>query len=236
MLELMKYTGIVLALISLVAYVFYRSFIAVILFSPAIPIYLIINKKRLIERRRDRLEEEFKEAIIVFTALLNAGYSMENAVRESLSQLKSMYKSMPLIISELEIMQKGIRMNMPVEKLFEELGERSGVEDIRNLARVIRIAKRSGGEMVSIMNNTVQAIQDRARLKRELLLLTSAKRFEQKIMNVFPVVIILYVNLTSPELFGVMYTSLAGRIVMSVCLMVYVLAIYISKKILDIEV
>ena len=62
------------------------------------------------------------------------------------------------------------------------------------------------------------------------------KQFEQRIMNLMPYLIVLYVDLSSPGFFSQMYETAVGRVVMTGCLVVYLLAWRVSGKILQIEV
>ena len=112
---------------------------------------------------------------------------------------------------------------------------RSGIDDIRNFARVLRIAKRSGGELVAIMNHSAETIGDRIQVKEELRTMTASRRFEQSIMNAVPLLIVLYINLSSPGFFSIMYTSVLGRCVMTVCLAAYLFSIHLAWSILNIE-
>mgnify|MGYP001737679429 FL=1 len=66
--------------------------------------------------------------------------------------------------------------------------------------------------------------------------MTAAKRFEQSVMNIFPLFIILYIDISSPGFFNIMYTTIIGRLCMSMGLIVYLFAMYISKSLLNIEV
>jgi hypothetical protein len=54
-------------------------------------------------------------------------------------------------------------------------------------------------------------------------------------MNLFPIFIVLYIDSTSPGFFNLMYSTLIGRAVMTVCLIIYLFAYYLSGKLLDIE-
>lgn len=56
------------------------------------------------------------------------------------------------------------------------------------------------------------------------------------IMNIIPICIIVYVRLTSPNMMSIMYNSITGRIVMSVCLMIYVFAFFLGYKISKVEI
>jgi len=129
-----------------------------------------------------------------------------------------------------------IFMNISVEKAFDDFAYRSHCEDIKSFAKVLRIAKRSGGELRKIIAHTVSVISDKVRVKEEIITMTSGKRFEQKVMNIFPLLIVLYIDITTPGFFELMYTSIVGRIFMSICLPIYIFAIVLSKRLLNIEV
>ena len=49
----------------------------------------------------------------------------------------------------------------------------------------------------------------------------ASRIFEQKIMNLIPFLIVLYIDLTSPGFFSVMYRTWMGRGVMTMCLAAY---------------
>ena len=92
------------------------------------------------------------------------------------------------------------------------------------------------GEIVSIIAHTADTIGDKIHIEDEIRTMTAAKRFEQKIMNAIPIGIVLYIEFTSPGFFDSMYASIGGRAIMTACMAVYIAAIYLSGKILDIEI
>ena len=62
------------------------------------------------------------------------------------------------------------------------------------------------------------------------------KKLEMKVMLVIPLAIIDYVRLTSADLLAVLYGNLAGGLIMSACLVVYVLMALWSRRIMDIVI
>ena len=68
--------------------------------------------------------------------------------------------------------------------------------------------------------------------------MNAAKRYEQRVMNLVPFLIILYMNFSSPEFFRTLYTTVLGRITMTLCLclLLYVLSVWLAGRIMDIEV
>ena len=127
-------------------------------------------------------------------------------------------------------------MNRPAEELFMDFGHRSGLEDVDNFAQVLSAAKRSGGELVEIIRQTAGIIRDKVQVKEEIHTMLASRVFEQKIMNLIPFLIVLYIDLTSPGYFSVMYRTWMGRGVMTMCLAAYAGALVLAGKILDIEV
>ena len=234
--EWLKYSFLAVSAAAIVSYIFYKSIIIFSCLFPFCFLYPNLKRKELIAAKKRRLVVEFKEAIMILSSLLNAGYSLENSVKEALVELRLLYVKDNLIIKEFEYINQLIYMNISVERAFDDLAYRSHSEDIRSFAKVLRIAKRSGGELESIIAHTVGVIGDKVRIKEEIITMTTAKRFEQNVMNIFPLFIVLYIDISSPGFFNIMYTTIIGRVCMSIGLIVYLFAIYISKRLLNIEV
>ena len=90
--------------------------------------------------------------------------------------------------------------------------------------------------MTEVMERCVCVIEEKLVTEREIQVLISAREMEQKIMNVVPFGILLYISVTSKGFFDVLYHNLAGVCIMTVCLAVYVGAVILSSKIVNIEV
>lgn len=182
------------------------------------------------------LASQFKEGMAALASALSAGYSVENALVVSEQELILLYGQDGLITREFAGMVQQIRTNRTVEQLLTDLAERSGLEDIQNFSEVFSVAKRSGGDLGSIMRHTADIIRDKMQVKEEIATLTASKQFEQKIMNMIPFFIVFYVDSTSPGFFTQMYGTGLGRVLMSGCLVVYLAAYVMAQKILAIEV
>lgn len=117
------------------AWIYYRSWVAVILLIPAGVWYYIQLLDECIKRKEQEFLVQFKELIQTFSSLLNTGYSVENAVKESLKEMQIFYSDDAVILRELEIMVRQIRVQVPVEQAVEELSERTKLPDVEALPR-----------------------------------------------------------------------------------------------------
>ncbi|MFT4004463.1 MAG: type II secretion system F family protein [Lacrimispora sp.] len=217
------------------SYIFYRSAAAFLFFIPLGIFFPLMKKKEHKEKRLEQLNLEFKEGILLLSSFLSAGYSVENAFSSSARELAILYGEEGLISKEFRHIESQIRMNRSVEQALSEFAGRSGLDDVKNFAEVFAAAKRSGGELVSIISHTADVIRDKVQVRQEILTMTASKQFEQKIMNMIPFFIVLYIDMTSPGFFHIMYTTWIGRILMTICMALYVTAFFIAKRIMKIE-
>lgn len=234
--EWLRYGAEGAGICALVAYAFYRSWAVFLLFLPVGLAYPLIHKKELEKARLFQLGQQFKEGILILSANLSAGYSIENALGNSSRELDMLYGPEGMIGHEFAGMVKQIKMNRPVEQVFFEFADRSGLEDVQNFAQVFKAAKRSGGDLVAIIDHTAGVIRDKAQVREEIANMTASKKLEQKVMNMIPFGLIIYIDRASPGFFEMMYRTGVGRILMTSCLGVYGLAFWLSKRILDIPI
>ncbi len=220
----------------LIGYTFYRSIIVTACLLPLGFLYPLYEREILKKNRRRELASQFKEGMMILASSFGAGYSIENALAAGTRELILLYGEDGLITKEFLYMIQQIRTNRPVEQLLEDLADRSGLEDIRNFSEVFCVAKRSGGDLGAIMRHTADVIRDKMLVKEEIATLTASRQFEQKIMNLIPFFIVFYVENSSPQFFAQMYETGLGRMLMTGCLITYLIAYVMAKKILDIEV
>ena len=129
-----------------------------------------------------------------------------------------------------------LNLNANIEEAFDDFAKECNVEEINNFAEILHYAKRSGGNLIQIIKNTTDTISEKIDVKREINTIISSKQLEQNIMNYVPIFIILYIRISSPEMFTSIYGNLAGIVIMSVCLCVYFVARIIAGKIVNIRV
>lgn len=174
------------------------------------------------ERQREELTAQFRECILAVSTLLEAGYSVENAFLECGQDMTLMYGGDAMICRELKIVRRGLHINVSLEEMLTDLGERSGCEEIIQFAEVFSIAKRSGGNLAEIIKNSAELIGRRADLKQEIDTLLSGKTMEMNIMRGMPFAIFLYIGASNRGYFDMLYESIQGRLIMTGCLAAYV--------------
>lgn len=224
------------ALVEMIGYFFYQSWIAGVFLIPVFGIFIREKKKEQAKKRRQQLSMQFKDLVLALSANMKAGYSIENALRESYGDMELLYGEDSPVCAEVRHMLRGLDNNVVLERLLYDLGVRSHVPDIVQFADVFLIAKRSGGNLTEILEKTAAVIEQKIETDKEIQLMISSKKTEQKIMNMVPFLIIFYIGTTSKGFFDVLYHNIIGIAVMTVCLLFYGVAYLFSKRIVEIEV
>lgn len=228
--------GITLMLTGMVSWLFYRNIYvmagAVVLY---IPVKREVTKYRM-DKRQGEMLFEFKEMLQMASTALKAGYSMENAFEQARNDFVKLYGEHKVMAREFANINRQVKLNMSLEKLLENLAERSGIEEISSFSQVFGFAKRSGGDFMRIFRNTVDKIQQKTDVEREIKTVMAAKKMEMNIMNLVPFGILFYVGLTSPGYLEPLYGNFTGTVIMTFCILGYGAAYMISKKIVDIKV
>lgn len=215
---------------------FYRSFLISIFFSIPIGIlFLRYYKRTLLERRRKQLSVSFKDLLESLVSALSAGYSMENAMAAAKKDLLLIYEEESLIICELKYMAQKLGLGYGMGQVLTEWGERSGLEEIADFARIYTTAKRTGGNLVAIMRQTGKSISEKIELRREIETMIAGKKLESKFMSAVPLLILIYLQVCSPEFLDPLYEGILGRVVMTGALVIYAVSYLWIKRIINID-
>lgn len=219
-----------------ISYLFYDSCKALLFLFPfAWMDYQSMKKKKLEEQKR-KLTLQFKSMIESLVTSLNAGYSLEHAFEDARKDLQLIYENKEFIFQELDIIISGLRMNIPLTGLLKDFAERSGIEDIQNFANVVMAAKKSGGNLIRIIQKTVNSISDKIAVEEEIETMIAAKKLEERVMMVMPYGILFYLRVTNGEFIKVLYHNMLGIIMMTLFLILVYVADLWASRIMEIQV
>ncbi len=216
-------------------YFFYRSLWALLPLCGVGIGYYQMEKRMLFQKKKEAAREEFKELLLVTATGQKAGYSAENAFLSSYQDMKGLFGEDSSVCRILRFLKSGRENNTSFSILWRQIGNLIDLEEITEFAQVYEISQKSSGNMAAVMEKTANIIVQKIETEKEITVLLSARRLEQRIMNIMPFTIIGYINITSPSYFQDLYHSVAGILIMSFCLLVYIGAYVLSVHIISIE-
>lgn len=224
------------AVFLLILYVFYGTFAAAPFLIPVWFLYMRDWIRDTAGKKEQQFRVQFRDSIQEMSAVLKAGYSVENAIREVSRELVPLYDKESRIRKEYDRMTHQLELKMPIAEVLEQFAERTGQEDVEDFVNVFAAAKKSGGDSITIIRNAVRIISGKIDTEKEIQTMIASNKLEFEIMCAVPFAIILYMKLTFGEFLSVLYGNMAGMIIMTVCLCVYIAAYCIGRRIIRIEV
>ena len=223
-------------LTGVIAFCFYNSLWALVLWPAVFFWYLREKRRTLLAKRKSVLKGQFKDAVQGMAAALAAGYSVENAVREAAKDLRMLYAENADMVQELAAMQRRLDSNQTLESSIGDFAARSGLPEAETFAEIFAVGKRSGGDLIGILEDTARTIAQTVETERAIEGTLASRRYEQRIMNGIPFVIVLYLRTGCPGFMDPVYGNAVGVCVMTGCFILYLAAWYLGKRMLEIEV
>ena len=198
-------------------------------------LFLPMRVKSIIEKRKKELNHQFRDMLEALTTSLGAGKNVNDSFFGVYEDLKVQYQSDAYILKELEVIISGIHNNVAIEDVLEDFGKRSGNDDILSFANVFKISYRKGGNIKDIIRNTHSILSDKMEIAEDIETLVTSNKMEQNIMILMPIALISVIKMMSPE-FAANFVTPTGIISTTVSIVIFVVAYFIGKSVLDIKI
>jgi len=214
----------------LIAWLFFQSPVGLVWVPFCVAVVLIREKKRLKQRLRETEQALFTEYLGFVKEALMVGYSLEQAVREGRKGMLTTLKKDHFFLQAVIRLERKLQLGTTVEEAFSQWAGEAKCEDIREFAEVLFIAKRTGGAVWQVIENTEGVIRDKQETMRYIRSVLHSREYEAKVMKCMPFAMLLYLRMFMPDYLAPLYHNPMGVCVMSVVLVVYfVLCIVLDK-------
>ena len=225
-----------LALILLLSFLFYRSLPAALFLMPLLPIFLAVIRSEVRRKRERTLRADFTKLLEALSLSFRSGFSARGAFPECEKSLAiSLGAAHPLTRAVRKICE-GISLGVPPEDLFTRFAASTALPEIRDLAAVLSLGIRSGGDLCRLIDACDTRIRTRLEVREEIEGALAARKLELTILSVIPCAILLYMRYASPGFLDVLYGNAFGCVCMTACLIVYLLAVLWGRRIIAFEV
>ena len=224
------------ALIVVLAWLYYDSFLAIPFLLPILIIWHREWQQTRREKAREQFRQQFREWILLLSSSLSAGYSVENAFGQSLRELGLMFPGGGSMLEELREMVRRTGNNERPEQLLRLLAEKYPLEEVESFVEVFCTARLSGGSLNGIIRQTAGQMAQIMDTRREICTFLAAKVYEQRIMMVMPAGVLFYIRTGSGEFVEALYHNPAGITVMTLCLLVYAGACVMGRRMVQFEI
>ena len=197
--------------------------------------FLPIRNEQILKKRRRTLRKQFIDLLDSLSASIASGKNVPNAFMAAKQDLLIQYPDDAYIVQEVDQIINGIANNISVESMLLNFGERSGIKDIKNFGKVFEIAYQKGGNLKEIVRSSHEIISSKTQIEMEIETKVSSNKNEQNLMMFMPILLIGMIEMAGDD-FANNFTTPSGLISTTIAVAAFIVAYFVGKSVLKIEV
>ncbi len=192
-------------------------------FLPDIYLAILFNQKR------KRIEDDLLRSIIIMNNAFSSGKNIMQAIMMVKTELDGP------IQDEFEKIYLDITYGLSLDVVFKRFYERVKIEDVQYITTSLTLLNKTGGDIIRVFSRLEKSILERKNLRSELKSLTSSSRFVFKFLVFLPFIFAAIIFILNPTYFSPLVSSSLGIFMFVIILLLYVLYIWIVKKLLEVK-
>ncbi|MBU6237116.1 MAG: type II secretion system F family protein [Planctomycetes bacterium] len=160
-------------------------------------------------KRKKEITLALPDCLDLLVVSVEAGLGLDQAIRKVSDEMKSTY---PTLVEELQLSTLHLQMGRPRQAVLQELGARTGVDDVRALASLLVQADKFGtgvAQALRVQSDTMRI--KRQQLAEEKAAKTAVKLIFPLVIFIFPGVFVVLVGPAAIQMSREMFTAMSGK-------------------------
>jgi tight adherence protein B len=191
--------------------------------------YLLVKQQA--KTRLAKLVEQLPDSLELMARALSAGVGLSDAFR-------LVQEEMPMpIAAEFGRVQEEVRYGRDYREASEKMLDRNpGVFDLRIFVSSIMLQRDTGGNLIEILESIADTIRARFLFDAKVKAMTSEARFSALILGCLPFGVVIILIVMNPEYLEPLAFTMAGRVIIGMCVVMYTSGLIIMRDMSNVEV
>lgn len=181
-------------------------------------------------RRSERLAEQLPGLLGSISAGLVAGLSLPQALRAARQDIVAPARE------ELDIVAEHIQLGMPLDEAFSLMQGRVGIEELDSVLLGLEIQRRSGGNLVELLEGIRASLEEKVRLKSDLRLQTAQARLSARVIGGMPILVAIGMALLDPSFISPLFTTGPGLFLTALAIGFESLGFVLLRRVLEFKI
>ena len=181
-------------------------------------------------KRVQRFEQQFPEALDMMGRAMRAGHAFPTAVKMCGEEMAEPMGR------DFRILSDEMNYGVPAAEALQNLALRVPLPDVSYFVVAVMIQRESGGNLAELLDSISAILRARLKLLGEVRTLSAEGRLSAIILTALPFGVALVVNLVNPDFMKVLWTDPAGLKVVGGALFMMVLGMLWMRSIIRIRV
>lgn len=183
-----------------------------------------------IKRRQKAFTNQLGDMLTMVANALRAGFSFMQAF-----ELIAREMDAP-IGREVQKVVNEVNVGGTLETALENMQKRVESPDFELVVTAVLIQRQVGGNLAQILDTISGTIQERVRMRREVMALTAQGRMSGIVLALLPVALGVFLTTVSPDYMRPLFEETAGQIAIAVAVVMEIIGFLVIRKIVDIKV
>lgn len=201
-----------------------------IVVAAALMILPIFYLKQRQAKRRNAFTNQLPDVLTLLVGSLRAGYGLSQA-------LELVAREVPEpAAKEFQRVMRGMSLGLPMHRALEGMADRVESDDLDLVVTAINVQYEMGGNLSTVLENISETIRQRARVLREVRVLTAQQRLTGNILAGMPILLAVALSVISPGYFDAFFEEGWVRMLPLGAAVMMVLGFVFIRKIVNIKV
>lgn len=183
-----------------------------------------------IKRRQKAFTNQLGDMLTMVANALRAGFSFMQAF-----ELIAREMDAP-IGREVQKVVNEVNIGIDLETALDNMQKRVNSKDFELVVTAVVIQRQVGGNLAQILDTISETIQERVRMRREVMSLTAQGRASGMVLTALPIVVGFILNLINPTYLQPLFTEPLGRVSIVAGIVLEIIGYIVINKIVDIKV
>ncbi len=183
-----------------------------------------------IDKRRKDFVNQLGDCLTTVANALRAGFSFLQAMELISKEME------PPISEEFARTIRDMKLGARMENALESMDVRVGCSDFSLVVTAVLIQHQVGGNLAQILDTISSTINERIRMRREVMALTAQGRASGWVLAALPVVLAAILSIINPSYLTPLLEEQIGRIAIGVAVVLEVIGFFVIHRIVDIDI
>jgi len=186
--------------------------------------------RRLSEARRQKIEDQLADAMVMFSSAIRAGLSIPQSL-----ELLAVESPRP-ISQEFTQISGAYQLGKPLERTLTEAKDDLKSENFVLFAAALLASRESGGRLNETVERISQSVVELQRLERKVHAETAQARKSAVYMAIVPAILLVVYYFVDPRNTELLFVTLPGQIILSAAGLLNLIAYLWALKILNADI
>lgn len=172
-----------------------------------------------------KLEAQLETWLLMLANALKATSSAGEAIASTATLVARPFSE------EVDLLVKELRLGVSLDRALDAMGKRVGSMSISGALMVIRVARRTGGDLSATLERVSGALREAARLEGVLRTKTAEGRGQVLVLALVPFLLCFLITWLDQAWFEPMLYQAQGRVILGACVLAWTIAVLWAHQI-----